>query len=115
MPCNFCSWTTQAMWYPCGRLLPAQSDEPCSIPPLLKRLSYSQVSAGALHTVLLRSDGSSRSAQGRAADSKCRPGFFDAVQETDVEVFSISLRLIGGGDQFMQHDPCLCWGRSDCI
>ena len=97
----------------------------CSIPPLLRGLSYSQVSAGALHTVLLRSDGTSRSAQGRAADSKCRPGFFDAVQESKVEVFdavqeskvevfSISLRLIGGGDQFMRRNPCLCWGKSGC-
>jgi len=80
---------------------------------LPRRLSYSQVSAGTLHTVLLRSDGSSRSARGCAADSKCRPGFFDAIQE-NVEVFSISLRLIGGGDQFLQDDPGLCWGRSGC-
>eukprot|EP00434_Breviolum_minutum_P045306 symbB.v1.2.040591.t1/scaffold7282.1/size12121/1 len=45
------------------------------------------VSAGALHTVLLRSDGSSRSAQGRAADSKCRyfkhlPRFVQAESST---------------------------------
>ena len=45
-------------------------DDRCSIPPLDKGISYSQVSAGASHTVLLRSDGQAV-ACGSNPDGQC--------------------------------------------
>ena len=73
-------------------LLPSEiisSDGQCNIPALDEGLAYTQVSAGGLHTVLLRSDGSAVGI-GDSSDGQCNiPALDEGLAYTQVSAGSV--------------------------